>query len=255
MSKKIGVLFFILMSVGFLFSADRALAFPKVYSPIIQKGEIEIEAEGLYTFDERQDKGGAQSQKYAVGYGVTDRWATEVYGEWENNPKEGKSLEFRNVELENRVQLFEQGQYWLDAGLYFSYEFASENKDPDKIEAKILLEKQLGNFVHTANLILEREVGGETPEGKEKTKHEWAGGVAWSSRYRWRQYFEPGVEIHYDAKELNESHSFNEQELQVGPVLYGKIGPIKYDVGYLFGISEAAPDGQLKWIVEFEWHF
>ena len=26
-------------------------------------------------------------------------------------------------------------------------------------------------------------------------------------------------------------------------------------IGYLFGLSEGSPDGQLKWTLEFEWHF
>jgi len=38
----------------------------------------------------------------------------------------------------------------------------------------------------------------------------------------------------------------------VGPVFYGKIGQFKYDVGYLFGISDDAVDGELKWIIEYE---
>ena len=164
-------------------------------------------------------------------------------------------MDFQNVEWENRFQLFDQGRYWLDAGFYIAYEFAAKDRAADKLETKLLLEKQWGDIVHTANLILEREIGGEAPEGEEKEKHDWEGGVAWSSRYRWKPYFEPGVEIHYDAKELNRQHTFNEQEFQIGPVLYGKVGPIKYDIGYLFGVTDEAPGGTIKWIMEYELRF
>ncbi len=255
MNKRLRALFHIIIFAGFLFSADRAMSFPKVYSPIVEKGEIEIEHEGLYTFDKRKEKNRAQTEKLAVGYGVTNRWATEVYGEVENNREEEKGMDFQNVEWENRFQFFEQGQYWLDAGFYVAYEFAAKDRAPDKLETKLLLEKQLGDFVHTANLILEREIGGKPAEDEEKEKHDWEGGVAWSTRYRWKQYLEPGVEIHYDAKELNKRHKFDEQELQIGPALYGKIGPVKYNVGYLFGITDAAPAGALKWVVEYELRF
>ena len=253
--KKVMASFLVIFSTGLLLTSHSAFAFPKVYSPIIQKGEVEIEHEGLYTFDKRNEKNRAQTEKFSIGVGVTDRWATEVYGEVENNREEGKGMDFQNVEWENRFQFFEQGQYWFDAGFYIAYEFAAKDRAADKLEAKLLLEKQLGDFVHTANLILEREVDGSVPEGEEKEKHDWQGGVAWSTRYRWKQFLEPGIEVHYDAKELNKRHNFNEQELQVGPALSGKIGPIKYDIGYLFGISDAAPDGVLKWIVEYELRF
>ncbi len=255
MTRKIVTQLFILIFGILFFCSDHAFAFPKVYSPIIEKGEIELEAEGSYNFDKRQEKKGTQEQKYAVGYGVTDRWATEIYGNLSNNPAERERLEFESIEWENRVQLFDQGQYWLDAGVYFSYEFAHEDQDPDEIEAKLLLEKQLGDFVHTANLILQKEVGGDTPDDAEKEKHRWEGGVAWSSRYRFKQYLEPGVEVHYNAIELSKNQSFNEQELQIGPTVYGKIGPVKYDIGYLFGVTDAAADGELKWIVEYELRF
>ena len=265
MIKKAAILTAVAVAWGFLGTASEALATKKVYSPIVHKGELEIEARGSYDFDTRDEKDGKQEQKYAVGYGVTDFWFTEVYGEVKKTPEEleegseespEKKWEFESVEWENRFQLAEQGEWWIDTGLYFAYEFAAKHKDPDKIEVKLLLEKQLGDFVHTANLIVEREIGGETADDEEKEPHEWEGSVAWSTRYRWQQWLEPGIEVWFDLGELKKIHSFNEQNDQIGPVIYGKIGDhVKYDVGYLFGISEEAPAGTLKWIVEFEWYF
>ena len=231
-----------------LFSPQNVWA-AKVYSPHVVKGELEIEAQGQYDFDDREDKDGAQKQKYAIGYGVTDWWATEVYGEWEKDPESGEGLEYEATSWENRFQLSEPGAWWADTGLYFEYEFAAEDDHADKIEGKLLLEKQVGNFDHIVNLILEKEVNGPGEE------EELEGGFAWSGRYRWKKEFEPGVEWHSDLGELEHAGGFDEQKHQFGPVIYGKIGPVKYDVGYLFGISDAAPDGELKWIFEYEHYF
>ena len=253
--KKVILGFFAFFLTNLLLAPDSASAFPKVYSPIIEQGEVEIEHEGLYTFDKQKEKDRAQTEKFAIGYGITDRWATEVYGEVENDREAEKGMDFKNTEWENRFQFFEPGQYWLDAGFYIAYEFAAKDRESDKLETKLLLEKQSGDFVHTANLVLEREIGGKPAEDEEKVKHQWEGGVAWSSRYRWKQVFEPGVEIHYNAKALNERTSFNEQEFQIGPALYGKVGPIKYDMGYLFGVTDASSNGTLKWVVEYEMKF
>lgn len=224
-----------------------ASAIKKVYSPIVEGGEFEVETRGSVDFDERASRDNKQKQKYAVGYGVTNRWFTELYGEIEKDPADDH-FDLTAVEWENRYQVFEQGQYWLDAGLYFAYETTVMEKTADKIEGKILLEKPLGDFLHTANIIFEQEVGGGATADTE-------GGLALSSRYRWKKYFEPGFEWHAGFGELNGGTAYQEQKHQGGPVFYGKFGDhIKYDVGYLFGATDAAPDGMLKWILEYEIH-
>ncbi len=236
-----------MLAVGLLTLNGEALATKKVYSPHVVKGEFELETRGSYDFDDEDEKDGAQKQKYAVGYGVNDFWFTEVYGEIGKAPQD--DFVFEAIDWENRFQLSEPGEWFIDTGLYFEYEFGVEDEASDKIEGKLLLEKQVGDFDHILNLILEKEVGPNAEEDLE-------GGIAWSSRYRLKPWFEPGVEWHSDFGELGEGSSFDQQKHQFGPVVYGKISDhIKYDVGYFFGVSEAAPDGQLKWIVEFEWHF
>jgi len=223
---------------------QNAHATKKVYSPIVEGGELEFEVRGGVDFDHRASKDGKQKYKYAVGYGVNDRWFTEFYGEIEKGA-ENSQFEFAALEWENRFQLTEQGQYWIDTGLYFSYEVSFEDDKADKIEGKFLLEKEIKSFTHTANIIFEKQVGGDSEKETE-------GELAWGSRYRWEKYFEPGFEFHSEFGELNAGKSFDEQEHLVGPVCYGKIKNFKYDLGYLFGISNDAPDGMLKWIVEYE---
>jgi len=233
------IFFFCLLGI-----TPNAHATKKVYSPIVEGGELEIETRGSYDFDHRSSKDGKQKQKHAVGYGVTDYWFTEFYGIIEKGATDD-DFEFAEIEWANRFQLTEQGQYWVDLGLYFAYEVSFEDDKADKIEGKLLIEKEIGKYTHIANIIFEKQVGGDTEKETE-------GGLAWGSRYRWREYFEPGFEFHSEFGELNESKSFDEQEHLVGPVFYGKIGLFKYDVGYLFGISDDAVDGKLKWIIEYE---
>ncbi len=233
-----------------------AYAEKHVYSPIVEKGEIEVEATGVYDLDHRKDHNAVQEYKNAIGYGVTDRWATELYGEYERQPQEDgdgntrlSSVEFTHVEWENRYQLTEQGKYWLDAGIYFEYEIPVRAKEPGKVEGKILLEKSTQNFTHTMNLIINKEVGGGRTE-------QTTGGIAWSSRYRMSDHFQPGIEYWADFGQIRDHLPYQEQNHQVGPVFYGHLTPhIKYDIGYLFGISRAAPQGELKWILEYELRF
>lgn len=227
-----------------------AHATKKVYSPYVEQGEFEIEWRGGYTTDDdNASKDGAEKYKAAVGYGFTDKWFSEFYAEMEKSGVNGSDYEFTALEWENRFQLTEPGAHWLDAGLYTAYEVSLEDGGADKAEVKLLLAKEVGKFQNLANIILEKELGHNSSEGTEF-------GIAWSTRYRHSPYFEPGVEVHSNFGPINESEPFDDQKHQIGPVVYGELpAGFKYDIGYLFGVSEAAPDGEAKWIIEYEMRF
>ena len=244
----------VLLIIIIVFSLSHpAYAEKHVYTPIIVKGEWELETTGVYDIDHSKSKNAVQEYKNSIGYGLTDRWATELYGEFERQPQQDdngnafiSSVKFTHLEWENRYQLTEQGQYWLDAGLYFAYEIPMRQKDPGRIEGKILLEKSPGQFTHTANIIFNKEVGGGTTQ-------ETTAGLAWSSRYRLSEHFQPGIEYWIDFGEIHKALHYDQQSHQVGPAIYGRLTRhIKYDLGFLFGISAAAPRGELKWILEYE---
>ncbi|MEE9270661.1 MAG: FTR1 family protein [Candidatus Krumholzibacteria bacterium] len=223
-----------------------AVATKKVYSPNAEYRELEVEARGSYDVDDNALRDGKQKQKYAVGYGFTERWFTEIYGEIEKSP--GDDFEFTAIEWEHRLRLFEPGEKWLDVGLYAAYEWSLQGGHADKFEAKVLLQKEQGRLLHITNLILEQQVGSHATEATEA-------GLAWSTRYRLRRNFEPGVELHSNFGELKDIGPYRDQTHLLGPVFYGKLGKMKYDVGYLFGISSASPNGTLKWILEYEFYF
>jgi FTR1 family protein len=235
-----------LIMAAFLVPAP-AHATKKVYSPYVEKGELELEWKGGYDIDDEDDVDGAWKQKVGIGYGFTDFWFSEIEGEVEKDGDDDADAEFSAVEWENKFQLTQSGEYWLDVGAFVELEHNTTG-GADKAELKLLLAKETGKFMHMANLVAEREFG-EDSEDETET------GLAWSTRYRYNPAFEPGFEIHSEFGELGEDNSFDEQGHLAGPVFYGKIGPVKYDVGYLFGISDAAPDGSIKAILEYEWHF
>lgn len=230
-------------------AAADAHATKKVYSPYVEKGELELEWRGNYINDDDDAEDGAQKEKLAVGYGLTDFWFTELYAVFEKEGASGADFDFTDVEWANRFALTEPGEYWLDVGLYTAYEASLRGGSADTAEVKLLLAKQIGKFSNYANLIVEKKVGENASGGAEA-------GLAWSTRYHYQPYFEPGFEYHAGFGELNESEDYRDQKHQLGPVIYGDLPQgFKYDVGYLFGVSDAAPDGELKWILEYEMHF
>ena len=241
-----------LLGCGIILQPDPAYAGFKVYSPYVHKGEAELEWRGNYdNDDDDKAKDGEQQQKLAVGYGVTDRWFTEVYGEIEREAQasEDRDWDATAIEWENRFQLTDPGAYFVDIGVLASYEVSLEGDTPDAAEVGLLLAKDTGKFTHLANILFEKEVGSDSEGGVEY-------GINWSSRYRYNEYFEPGIEIYSNFGKLDKNESFNEQDHRIGPAAYGKLcDNVYYDVGYLIGASDAAPDGTFKWVLEYERHF
>jgi len=229
-----------------LFPAS-AHATKKVYAPYVEQGEVELEYRGGYDIDDNDDVDGAWKQKIAIGYGVNNYWFTELYGEFEKEGESESNIKFSAIEWENKFQLTQPGQYWLDLGLLTELEYNTAG-GADKVEVKALLAKDIGKFTHLANLGVEREFGEDSDDATEF-------GVSWSSRYRYMPSFEPGFEIHSEFGRLDDGSSFNEEDHRIGPVIYGQLGAIKYDVGYLVGVSDGAPDGTIKALLEYELRF
>lgn len=224
------------------FLPGRAEAAGKVYLPYVEKGEVELEWISRYVHG---DDGNAWQHKAAIGYGVTDRWFTEIYAEAEKEGGEG--YDFSALEWENRFQLVEAGEYWVDPGLLLEYEINTAG-GADEAAAALLLAKDTGRFSHAANLKIEKEIG-EDAEGGVET------GLSWSSRYRYTQAFEPGFEYHAGFGRWRDGSDWDEESHQAGPFLYGKAGNVVYTAGYLAGLSHAAPDSEFRLNLEYEFRF
>ena len=133
----------------------------------------------------------------------------------------------------------------MDTGLYLELEKGAHKGDSNNFETKLLLEKDIGKFTSTANLKLQHEFGPNAESG-------WGSGVALATRYRYDKMFEPGIEYYGDFGKFSDNLSFSEQGHQIGPVVQGKIGPVRYDTGVLAGISTEAPDVTAKLNLEYE---
>ncbi len=224
-----------------------ALAGAKVYSPSVELGEFGIEIRG----DARINRGETdkvQDQIYELEYGVTEWWKTAIFAELEQ--ERGEGLRYAATAWENIVRLTEPGEAWADTGLYFEYE-RGHVESPDKLEGKLLLEKEFGPTVETVNLIVEREIGGYSKPG---AKFEYAA----RAKYRFKPYIEPAVEAFGDIGQIDRPSS--RQEHRLGPVALGTIPlasriALYYELGWLFGLTNASPDHSLKWLVEFEFYF
>ena len=121
-----------------------------------------------------------------------------------------------------------------------------------------IVQKELSDFhgtdsVHTLNLFLTHDVG---PNGSPATGIEYA----WQSMLYVDPHLSPAVEFYGSIDDLGHAGRFNGQEHLAGPVLIGAVslapwGTLKYQVGYLFGLTSASPRGAVRWQLEYELAF
>lgn len=223
----------------------------KVYSPHVEKGELELEYRGHLDHDSDDSRDGARKDKYEIGYGFTDWWFSSIFVEYE---KEGsEDYKHEATAWENIFQLTETGRYWLDAGLYFEYEVPSKSNKPDKLEIKLLLEKSLNRWINTLNLETATEIGSNSSDEIEFA-------YAWRTSYLYKPTFEPGLELYGDLGSDDDFGFHDGQTHQAGPVISGALrlsrkSKLAYNVGYLVGLTDDSPDGTFKWELELETRF
>ena len=104
--------------------------------------------------------------------------------------------------------------------------------------------------MHTLNLFFTREVG---PNSTTQTGFQ----PAWQSRVLLNPYFEPGIEIYGAIDDLSHAGKFNDQRYNVGPMFAGTVafsgfGKLRYELGYLFGLTTASARGAVRWKLEYE---
>ncbi len=211
----------------------------------------EIEYRGARTFDSDPAKDGAESQKLAVGYGVTNWWFAEAYGEWKRDP--GGTTHFDGTEWESVFQLTEPGEYWADLGLLAEYERVQNRKtDTDALNIGPLIERDFGPTTTDLNLMLARQLGPSiTQRGIDFS-------YRWETRWRLFPQFQPALEAFGDLGSVGHFNSLSGQQHLLGPGFAGQFslgsvpGTIQYDAGYLFGLTPASPKGAVKLIVEYE---
>ena len=83
------------------------------------------------------------------------------------------------------------------------------------------------------------------------------------TRYRWNQFFQPGIEFYGEIADISNPGRFNQQQFRIGAMVAGSynlgsiggLGKLKYEVGYLFGATTATEQQTLRTRIEFEMSF
>ncbi len=232
------------LAIGLATSVS-AIAGPadKVYMPIVEKGETEVEFRGGYRdFDRGSDE---YAYVLDVGYGVTNRWKTELVVEYSGETGQGGKPEA--LEWENIIVLTEQGKHWMDVGLFAEYEH-SFSSSPGELKIGPMFMKEVGPTIVNLNLLFEREIGSGS-------SHETELDYTWQVKWRGNESLEWGVQGFGGLGELGDLGEGDKHS--IGPAVFGlkrlsngnKLG---FDAAVLAGLNNAAPDMTVRFQLEYE---
>ena len=240
--------------------AVQAMEF-KVYSYMTpNEGEVELSYWNVYVA--RSDlsqhwkngstiqREGLFSHSLEVEYGLTDRWAISAYADFQD-PR-GENFEYVGARaVVTRYRFFEPDQRFLDAAIYVEYVLPNHqfSEGQEKIEFRLILEKNLYPIVFLFNPIFEKDVSG--PGVEDGLEFEYAAGGYFAVNRR----VTLGVEFYGATGSLNNFKSPEDQQHYIFPAARLKLYPgFLVDLGVGFGLTQASDDLTSKAIFEYEFN-
>jgi len=222
-----------------------------VYTPTVEYGEREIDFKmGTRKLQDEPVRESAASLGF--GYGATQWWFTEAYIKYAKSTGEG--THYDAFEWENKFQLTEPNQYFVDVGLITEIEIPREHYE-EGYELKIgpLFQGDVGPIRWNANLLFERVFNAHSP-GPHVTEM----GYQLQAKYSLIPALELGAQAMGDMGQWDHWEPASEQSHRVGPALFGKVKlgegrkAIRYNAAVLFAASSAAPKSTFRLQAEYE---
>jgi hypothetical protein len=218
-------------------ATPQPLPFTYVYETL-PKGSLELEQYADYTPIKVQDQNGnaliygASQFQTEFEYGITDRLELGLYVTIAPTTDAAQNVppltEGTGIKERLRLRLAEEGQWPVDVGLYGEL---VENERELELEAKIILQRRIGDLRIVANLWGEREY-----ENFSVHQGDWVINPTLGMTYQVTPVFQPGVEgwMRAEYPDSNpQPRTFN-----LGPQAY--VGPtMMFDFGNLWWTTGA----------------
>jgi hypothetical protein len=217
-----------------------------LYTPAITYGEREIDFKaGSASKKDTPDEAAAS---IGFGYGVSQRWFTELYLKYKRELNE--STKFDAYEWENKFLLTEPGQYEVDVGFLLEIERPKDHDEGWEVKWGPLFQAEVGRVQLNANLLFQRSYDAVAPSNMQML-------YQWQVKYRWTPQFEYGLQGFGELGDYDNWSAKEEQIHKLGPAVFGKLPlggrkAIKYNAAWLLGASKAAPDNTIRLQVEYE---
>jgi hypothetical protein len=216
----------------------------KVYSPHVEKGEVELETQTDVAFDPDPAKDGKIRQQFEIATGLTEWWQSGVYAVYEKQAGHSE-FKYSAVKWENIFVLPNQDKLPLQWGLYAEYLRAAPARSAaDAFEGKLLIEGEITNWKHILNLTLKQTLSSTT------TAAEF--GYAWRSQVEFAG-MELAVEAYGALGPVDRFLPPASQSHLIGPVItFEPLEYVEIEAGWLMDVNAGPGYGDLKINVEIE---
>jgi len=217
----------------------------RIFSPIVERGQLDLENNSAVSFDRSPRRNNQQSHFGELGYGVTDFWRTELEGSWEGG---ADGIRLRTLDNENILHVVEGTQHGLDVGLLEEFDKAVDGHAPDILTLGALFQKDAGPSETILDLFVDRHFG----------RHATTGSILrYAARSTWAitPAVAPALELYGQPGRIGRWPASAEQDHRLGPGIAGRwdvegLGELGYDVAYVFGLTPAAPKETIVWRLE-----
>lgn len=191
---------------------------------------------------------GMTGHTFELEYGITDSFAIGFYSDFE--AAKGESPRYAQTRgVVSRVKLFKDAERFFDASVYFEYYAPRENyvgESGDKLEARIILQKQWTDWDLRLNPKFEKVLGG--PGNVEPLEFEYASGLY----MKVNPGMNVGVEAYGNMGEIAKMMPGSKGHYLVPTLEYNLAPELWINVGVAFGVNKKSDDVALKTYVEFE---
>ena len=219
----------------------------KVYSPIVEKGDLQFEIIGNVVIDDDEEYHGFKHQEFELEYGVNNFWATSITASLIEPA--GKGVKYDILGWENTLQLTEEGRYWLDFGFHTEIEVNDEGDEPHNLEGRFLFRRVSGRFEHILNVNFEQQFGSAADESTELE-------YIWRTKYSLDEDTAIGFEAFGAPGEVKYLPALSEQDHRLGPAFYRdvKVGDVTVEVNliWLIGLTAGSAAHTPHWQIEIE---
>ncbi len=217
-----------------------------VYTPIVEEGEREIDFK-IGSAD-KKDETRFSAASLGFGYAPNAWWFTEFYAKYERN---GGPTHFDAFEWENRFQLTETGRYPVDVGFVVELERPRDHAEGWELRWGPLFQSEFGKLQLNGNVLFEQHYQSATPSNTVMQ-------YQLQAKYRYLPQFEWGVQALGELGPWRKWSTGSEQTHAIGPAIFGRLpvgnghAKINYNLGLLFGLTNASADKTLRAQIEYE---
>ncbi len=172
-----------------------------------------------------------------IEHGLTSRWDFSVYQIFAQ--RENESFKWDAFQLRTRYKLAYPGEFFLDPLLYLEYNRKIDLTKPNKVEAKLILGKDIDRVTFALNPVYEffwapgdpvHEIGLDI-------------GLAYEVSFN----LSLGIESTSRIEFVNDGD--NSESSYLGPTLSFASGETYYTVGYTWGITDNSNDARIRFLM------